>query len=233
MWIYSLDSLSQKDIIYFFNNENKPFSQHKSCVCWNKVLFCTFFFSYYFTENKHCLLQIHRAFSKDLLSACSEISGHHTAQDLPWRESKGHMFEDKVMLVTAVTMAVEGIHLHWLLLANVKSVFKWSKLFFIIWEKIVGWISVHCHVYLNVHIQFFVMYLNIYQLWDLVFIYAFQKINEKCGKKIKLVRSICFSIANGYKRSIMRTFFPGGTPIGTCRVMRLCDHRDDKIKKCS
>jgi len=36
-----------------------------------------------------------------------EISGHHTAQTLPWWESKGHMFEDKVML-TNVTMAVMG-----------------------------------------------------------------------------------------------------------------------------
>lgn len=64
-------------------------------------------------------------------------------------------------------------------------------------------------------------------------VYAFQKINEKCGKMIFLVRSFCFSVANGYKNSIIRTFFPGGTPIGTCRVMKLCDRRDNKIKKCS
>lgn len=89
-----------------------------------------------FTEDNPCLLQIHRGFSKDLPSACSEISGHHTAQALPWWESKGHMFEDKVMLVTTVTMAVKGIHLHWLLLAHFKCVFTLPKLFFILWEKI-------------------------------------------------------------------------------------------------
>lgn len=75
------------------------------------VLFCKFF-PCYFTEDKQCLLQIYRGFSKDLLEACKEISGHHSAQTLPWWECKGHMFEDKVMLVTTVTMAVEGIHLN-------------------------------------------------------------------------------------------------------------------------
>ncbi|XDV43211.1 hypothetical protein PO909_011728 [Leuciscus waleckii] len=60
-----------------------------------------------------------------------------------------------------------------------------------------------------------------------------KKINKTCAKRTAPVRSFCYSVANGYKNSIMRTFFPGGTPIATCRVMRLCDYRDDKIKKCN
>lgn len=235
MWIYSLDSLCHKRTSFNSMKINLLANiKVVSVLCWIiKLYFVKKIFSCYFTEDKHCMLQIHRAFSKDLLSACSEISGHHTTQDLPWRESKGHMCEDKVMLVTTVTMAVKGIHLHWLLVANVKSVFKLSKLFFIIWEKIVSWISVHCHVYLYLMCIFFCYVLEyLSAMGSSVFIYAFQKINEKCRKLI-LGRRICFSVANGYKKSIIRTFFPGDTPIGTCRVMRLCDHRDDKIKKCS
>lgn len=64
-----------------------------------------------------------------------------------------------------------------------------------------------------------------------VFIYAFQKINEICMETFPF-ESFCFSVAKAYKESIMRTLFPGGTPIGTCKVMRLCD-QDNKIKKCS
>ncbi|KAA0711138.1 hypothetical protein E1301_Tti002754 [Triplophysa tibetana] len=60
-----------------------------------------------------------------------------------------------------------------------------------------------------------------------------EKIQEKCSSYIELFSKMCFKVANNYKKAIMRILFPGGRPIRTCRLLRLCGSKLGENKECT